>query len=219
MKLLIDQPGRSGDILICLPIAEWYSKNYQVDWLCPKEYHPLFNYVNYCKPIDKVSEGYDEVIDMSFGIRQGTALHKWWIETREQWQSFVIPKYIIAEVPLFRRWQLSWKRDFNKESSLYSKIVKKYGEDYSVVQEKTHDCHITIPVKNKVLFEPIEDYTVFDWFTVLANAKEIHCIDSLLCNFVDVSFTFARIPKYYYTTSKTPNIWDKTLLINNWRFV
>lgn len=218
MKLLIDQPGRSGDILICLPIAEWFSEDYQVDWLCPKEYHPLFNRIDYCKPVDKINLEYDVTIDMSFGIRQGTDLHKWWIETRERWQSFVILKYIIAGVPLFQRWQLSWKRDFDKESSLYSKIVEKYGEDYSVVQEKTHDCQITIPAENKVLFEPIEDYTVFDWFTVLTYAKEIHCIDSLLCNFVDVSSVFTRIPKYYYLTAKTPNIWDRTLLINNWVF-
>jgi hypothetical protein len=156
---------------------------------------------------------------MSFGITQGTKLHEWWIENRSRWQSFIIPKYIIAEVPLQERWNLDWKQNPDKAISLYNKIVEKYGQDYSVVQERTHDCRIIIPVKNKVMFEPIEDYTIFDWIIVLLKAKEIHCIDSVLCNFVEAVPAFLNIPKFYYKTVKTPNTWDRTLLINNWRFV
>ena len=121
--MLIDQPGRSGDILICLPIAEWYSKGFEVDWLCPKEYHPLFNHINYCKPVDKISKVYDDVIDMSFGIRQGTVLHEWWIKSRQNWQSFIVPKYLLASVPLYKRWSLHWERNWDKEISLYSKFL------------------------------------------------------------------------------------------------
>jgi len=216
-KLLIDQPGRSGDILICLPIAKWYSDEYTVDWLCPEEYHSIFDNIYYCQPISKITDVYVKTIDMSFGIRQNTKLHKWWIDNK--WQSFVNAKYTIADVPLSQRWCLDWDRDDMSELNLYQKIIGKYGTDYIVVHEKTHDCQIDIPIENKVLFEPIEDYNVFDWFIVLSKAKEIHCIDSLLCNFVEVIPEFASIPKYYYFTSKVPNVWDRTLLINNWRFV
>jgi hypothetical protein len=224
-SMLINQPGRHGDILICLPIAKWYSHAFNVDWLCPEEYHLNFRNINYCKPISEISKEYDRVIDLSFGLNTDTKLHKWWIETRSQWQSFIIPKYVIAQVPLQKRWCLVWDRNEearNREISLYKKIVSKYGKEYSIVQESTHDFSMNIEVKNKVLFEKIEDYNIFDWLIVLLKAKEIHCIDSCLCNFVETICTnniFIEKPKYYYATSKVPNIWDRTLLVNNWRFV
>jgi len=219
MRLLINQPGRNGDIIICLPIAKWYSSTHQVDWLCPQEYHSLFKYIDYCKPILKDSLIYDKVIDMSFGITPGTKLHEWWIKTQSQWQSFIIPKYIIAEVPLQERWNLLWNKNPDKAVSLYNKIINKYGMSYSVVQEHTWDYHINIPVKNKVLFEPIEDYSIFDWVIVLLRAKEIHCIDSVLCNFVEVLPPLLNVPKFYYNNRNVNTPYLKTLLVNNWRFV
>jgi hypothetical protein len=53
---------------------------------------------------------------------------------------------------------------------------------------------------------------------VIINAKEIHCIDSLLCNFIEVIPEALKIKKIYYQTRKVPNLWDRTLLINNWQF-
>lgn len=218
--LLINQPGRHGDILICLPIARWFSHAYKVDWLCPEEYHIDFRNINYCTPVLEVEKSYNKIIDMSFGIRQGTNLHQWWIDTRPQWQSFVIPKYYLAGVPLSKRWCLTWERNKQREEDLYIYIINKYGLDYTVVQERTHDFAMDIKVNNdKALFEPIEDFNVFDWYKVLLNAREIHCIDSCLANFVEVIPELMMKPKFYYATSKVPNIWDRTLLVNNWRFV
>ena len=42
--------------------------------------------------------------------------------------------------------------------------------------------------QEKIEFSKVENYTVFDWYKVLEKAEEIHCIDSLLCNFVDAAF-------------------------------
>ena len=215
MKLLINQPGRNGDILICLPIAKWYSKDYEVDWLCPQEYHLNFRGVGYCRPVVEICEDYDKVIDLSFGVRQGTKLHDWWVRTQYQWQSFIIPKYKLAGVPLIERWNLVWRRHIAKELSLYKKIVNKYGRGYAVVHESTHDVRTCIKVKNKVLFGSIEDYSVFDWYKVLLNAQEIHCIDSLLCNFVDVIPELLEKPKFYYKTFRPTDVWG-SILINNW---
>jgi hypothetical protein len=220
--LLLNQPGRTGDILICLPIAKWYSTDYQIDWLCPEEYHSIFRHISYCQPIIWITKEYDKIINLDFGINQGTDLHKWWIDTRSQWQSFIIPKYKIAEVPLPERWNLVWNRskeDYGKEISLYQMIVNKYGKDYSVVHQATHDFRMNLNIPNKVLFEPINGFSIFDWLLVLEKAKEIHCIDSSLCNFVEVLPFLMEKPKYYYITSKVPNIWDRTLLINNWRII
>lgn len=219
-KLLINQPGRNGDILICLPIAKWYSDFYDViEWLCPKEYHINFRNINYCTPVYQTTIKYDKVIDMSFGLNVNTTLHKWWNGTREQWQSFIIPKYIIAEVPLIKRWNLIWTRNGEREDSLYDKVIQEYGKEYAVVQDFTHDFHMNIKVENKVTFVPYDDYNIFDWYKVLLKAKEIHCIDSCLANFVEVIPELLEKPKYYYPTAKVPSMCDRTLLINNWRFV
>lgn len=215
-SLLINQPGRFGDVIICLPIAKWYSEKFEVFWLCPKGYHNLFRNITYCKPVSEITNKYDKVIDLSFGLNTSTALHKWWMTKRSSLQSFVVAKYMLANVPLLWRWRLEWNRNIKREEELFNKIISKYGKDYVVVQEKTHDFSMKIDVKNKVLFEPIEDYSVFDWFKVLILAKEIHCIDSCLANFVEVIPECLSTIKYYYPTSKVPSLWDRTLLINNW---
>lgn len=218
-KLLINQPGRNGDILICLPIAEWYSHKYDVYWFCPEEYHINFRNINYCVPVTVIDDCYEQIIDMSFGLNINTTLHKWWNNTRENWQSFIIPKYILAQVPLIKRWFLTWERNREREDTLYNLVVKEYGENYSVVQDTTHDFSMNIEVDDKVNFAPYLDYNIFDWYKVLLNAQEIHCIDSCLANFVEVVPELLEKPKFYYPTSKVPNIWDRTLLINNWRFL
>lgn len=218
-SLLINQPGRHGDILICLPIAKYYSNVYDIDWLCPKIYHSNFRNINYCKPIESVQKKYDKVIDLSFGLNKNSESHKLWTNTKQKWQSFIILKYVIADVSIIQRWNLSWNRNQEREDLLYKKIIEKYGSDYIVAHEKTHDFSMNITVENKVLFEPIEDYNIFDWYKVLINSKEIHCIDSSLANFVEVISEFLHIPKFYYRTKKVPNIWDRTLLINNWYFI
>jgi hypothetical protein len=219
-KLLINQPGRHGDILICLPIAEHYSKEYEVSWFCPSEYHINFRNVDYCHPVSEIKEKYAKIIDLSFGIVQGTPLHDWWLENRHIFLSFVQTKYQLANVPLYKRKLLSWVRDLTREEDLYRQIVDKHGQNYILCHEVSHDgISIFVERDNKVLFKMINDFNIFDWYKVIINAKEIHCIDSSLCNFVEVLSSIWEIPKYYYITRKVPNIWDRTILNNNWVIV
>lgn len=219
-KLLIHQLGRHGDIIICLPIARWYSLAYDVEWLCPEEYHINFRNIDYCKPVALgSSNGYNRIIDISFGIIEGP-VHRWWLETRAQWQSFIIPKYILAGIPLIERWNLTWKRDDKREDELYQRIVSEYGRDYILCHDESWDgSRIIMDFENKVSFRPIDDFNVFDWYKVILKAKEIHCIDSVLCNFVEAVPEFLKIKKTYYLSNKTPNQYDTTLLINNWRIL
>ena len=221
MKLLINQPGRTGDILICLPIARWYSSFYEVHWLCPKEYHDLFRNIEYVIPVEGYQEkDYEIILDLSFGIQQGTTLHKWWTHTRPTWQSFVSAKYALANVPIRQRWNFEWIRNEDRERNLYERIINKYGTEYAVVHETTWDYHTNISVSiSKVTFERIADFNIFDWYAVLDKATEMHCIDSSLCNFVDVVPEFHLRKKFYYSSPKTPSQEDRTILMNNWRFV
>jgi hypothetical protein len=217
--LLIDQPGRFGDIIICLPIAKWYSQWYSVDWLCPERFHSIFENIEYCRPVMETDKNsYTEIVDISFGINMGTEVEDWWQKTRNHLFSFVEGKYIKAGVPLEERWKLEWTRNKDKELALYEFVTKKHGYTYNLVHEKSEGrFEINIPVENKVVFEPIEGYSIFDWYTVINYAKEIHCIDSVLCNLVEVVMNWAK-PKFYYNNKPDPQ-WNKTIIRNNWRVI
>ena len=215
-RLLLHQPGRFGDIIICLPIARFFSQEYEIHWWCPREYHPLFRNIDYCVPVEKPIGPYDRVVDLSFGIVTNSDLQKWWVKTRESWKSFVVAKYKIAHVPLLFRWKLVWNRDKNRENALYTRITNYCGSDYSLVHQRSaHRLSVSIPAENKVLFEPIEDYNIFDWFKVIMCAREIHCIDSSLANFVEVLKPLRKLPKYLYVQSEMPD-WNISIYLNNW---
>lgn len=219
-KMLLIQPGRFGDILICLPIARFYSCEFEIDWFCPERFHPIFNQIDYCKPVKEYNlANYDEILDLSFGIIMGTEVENWWQKNRDFLFSFVEGKYILSGVPLEERWKLVWNRNVKKEIELYKYICNKNKKtEYCLVHEKSEGrFELNIKINNKVLFEPIEGYSIWDWYLVIRNAKSIHCIDSVLCNFVEVVADFRQM-KYYYDKKDDPQ-WNKTIIRNNWRIV
>lgn len=219
-RILIFQPGRNGDILICLPIAKHFAdRGRDVYWLCPRLYHINFRNINYCHPVFEFSTDYEEIIDISFGLNVHGPVHKWWVENRDSWDSFISAKYHLAKVPLDLRWGLTWTRNLQRETSLLDKIIKQYGADYNIAHETTHDAHVDIDVENKVLFQPIEDYNIFDWYQVIVQARSIHAQDSSLANFVEVLPEIQSKPKYLHHTHHRDQIWGRSILVNNWKFI
>jgi len=211
-KLLIAQPGKVGDILICLPIAKELSYNYEVDWVCPHIYHDLFKYVDYVRPVSQNLSRYDKIVDLSFGLHTTSQVHKWWMKEKHRFDSFVTAKYELAGIDINKRWELDYKRNEKREEELFNKLVNK---PYKLVHR--HSAYGTpIHVEGDViLFEPVDDYTIFDWRKVIENAQEIHCIDSSLCNFVEVCEPKGKL--FYYKTDRVPNKWDETLLRKDWQ--
>lgn len=82
-RIGIIQPGRIDDIILCLPIAKWYSgKGYQVIWPVESAVFPMFAYVPYVKAIDLgkgewrytaaigtlLKEGVDKILDLDIGF-------------------------------------------------------------------------------------------------------------------------------------------------------
>lgn len=219
-RLLFIQPGKVGDIILCLPIVRAYSKEFIVDWKCPKQYHPLFNYVDYANPVENVIGAYDRTIDIAFGL--GGAPEKLWQENKHKYDSFVNLKYELAGIDVAEKTNLIWNRNVKRENELYDKIFTPADGDmsknYTLVHSKSD---YGTPIKfdaggNYVEFSPLEDYTIFDWYKVIINAKEIHCIDSSLCNFIDAIKEARDIPKFYHKTDKVPAKYDETILTNNW---
>lgn len=207
--LLIKQPGKVGDIISCLPIAEFYSKEWIVIWECPKEYHHLFNRVNYATPAE-VASG-DKVIDLSFGLNPNSPSHKEWQRVREH-ESFLALKFRLAGVPFTR--DLKYKRDDASEQSLFDILNPK--EPYALVHDSSD--YGTKPQINTALkivkFEKQNGYSIYDWRKVIEGASEIHCIDSSLCNFVDIVKPKGKL--FYYKTDRVPLAGDETVLTANW---
>lgn len=187
-RMLIIQPGMYGDILIILPIAKYYYDNgYLVDILCPERFHDLFRNIDYATPVEKKEDIYSKIIDLSFGINPSSEVHYWWMRNKSKYKSFVYAKYDLAKVPYPQ--PLVWNRNIKKESELV-RIID--SDKYTLVHE---DYGITIPVDG-VRVSRIEGYNIFDWYQVIMNASEIHCIDSGIANFI--RYLDVKCPKYIY---------------------
>jgi hypothetical protein len=215
-KMLFIQPGKTGDIILCAPIAKWFSNNWNVDWKCPIQYASMFKHLPYCMHIENEIGEYDKTLDIAFGL--GGAPESYWQDNKHKYNSFVTLKYELAGVPVNEKTNLKYTRNIDNENRLFESITEKFaGKNYVLAHENSdYGSPINVVAENKILFEPIDGYSIFDWRRVIENASEIHCIDSSLCNFVDALPGAATIKKVYYKTNKVPNQWDETLLTNNW---
>jgi hypothetical protein len=196
--MVIIQPGRSGDIVICLPIAKWYSRNYEVFWPCASEYTDLLEaapYVN-VRPLDDDMEvvlaktysridKFSAVVDLSFGFAHGKAVHLWDAHGSE---SFVSLKYRIAGVPSEERWNLTYLRSLGREEALYREIVGSEGKPYTFVHDESwHGLYrVPNPTYRPVRPRRVPGFNLLDWRKILGEASEILCIDSSFANFVEV---------------------------------
>jgi hypothetical protein len=213
-KICIIQTGRLGDTIIALPIAKYYNDNgYIVDWVIHESLKGIFNYIDYVNNIKIIpnnidimfsipeayklieNENYTNVIDLSIGF-PGSLVSKYtdvnFLET------FVHVKYYLANVDINKKWDFKFNRNIERENSLYEKLVNK---DYVLIHNTISDsktAQFSVETEyDKIYFEKIEDYEIFDWYKIILNAKEIYCIDSSLCNFIDVVSDFSKIKKFF----------------------
>lgn len=217
-KVLINQPGAVGDIICVMPIAEhYYNQGYIVDWLAPVNYDSMFRQIPYVNRVDRSMGGYEKVIDLSFGINQGSDVHKLWMSRQKSLDSFVTLKYELAGVDLSVLRKIAYRRNEQREQALYDLVTAECGSLYSLVHSNSNYGNpATInSAYSEVHFRPYDGYTVFDWRKVIEGAKEIHAIDSSLANLVDCLNTDAEL--FYYKTTKVPNKWDETILVKDWK--
>lgn len=217
-KLLIKQPGKVGDIIICAPIAKYFAdQGYIVQWECPKEYHHLFSYFDYVTPVESETEEYSRVIDISFGLNLKSPSNLTWKKRKAELDSFVTLKYELADVPVSELRNLVYTRNLQNETLLYDKVVEEYGSDYILVHDESdYGTPITVDSPHSVVyFEKIDGMSIFDWRKVIENAIEVHCIDSSLCNFTD-AIPLQKPRLVYYKTDRVPQKADETILVSNW---
>ncbi len=90
--------------------------------------------------------------------------------------------YKIAGIDFKKRWEdFAVVRDYKRENELFQKLEIKpleYVFLHDDIERKFKINENYINNKNFKIIRPFRTKTIFDWCTILENAKEIHCIDS-----------------------------------------
>lgn len=196
----IIQPGRLGDIIICLPIAKYYfDRGYNVYWPIFNKFVPMLsdsiNYVNFKHTTDDVYncvlqarnllKKCDEIIDLAATFPGSTITEQYVKEGdgygKEKFDEF---KYKIAKVPFTEKWNLKYERDLNEEEKIYNLYVKQPNYDVFSIKHSKGKLNVVFESKNQ-LVEINENHSIFSWRKVLENAQTIALVDSAMANFVE----------------------------------
>ena len=204
-KIAIIQPGRLGDIVICLPIAKYYAdKGYEVHWPVCRQFIGLFDRVDYVVPHDlgaNLSNGYlvsrqlidklnvTTILDLAVGF-QHCPYNDEWLEGELSFDEW---KFQAAGVDFEKyRSKLSIRRIRERELALAEAIgLKPEVESYIVTHSRSSFAsydftpHIKSQGRRVVEVHPVEGFTLFDWCWVLEEADEVWAVDSCMANLVD----------------------------------
>lgn len=196
------QPGRIGDIFICLPIAKFYKDlGYTVYWPVFEEYVKMFSevvdYVHFlpvssdihsCVPQAKgtfINYKVTNIIDLAATFPGSKVTERYVTEGdgfgEEKFDEF---KYKIAGVPFISKWNLQYKRDLKAEDDVYTTYVK--NEKYDVYSLTHSRGKVNKNIQSKYqLIELNEKHSIFHWRKVFENAQSICLVDSAISNFVE----------------------------------
>lgn len=197
-RLGLIQPGKIGDIIICLPIAKWYyDKGYEIIWPIDANLIDNFkgyvDYVNFHETTFDCNAAYDicrnnncnTILDLSFTI-PGANQHNSDLYLSQTKYSFDEFKYVLADIPIEQKWNLSINRNESRENIL--RDILKIDSPYVVIQENSSDCRRGIdwmtPEIRRIDIEPLTS-SIFDWLGVLEDAEHCILIESCFTNLVD----------------------------------
>lgn len=197
-KLGIIQPGKIGDIIICLPIAKWYSdKGYKIIWPIDKKI--INNFLGYIDYVEFIPIDFDcrlahqvcfnnfcsKVIDLSFTIPGANNFNTENYLNQDTY-TFDEFKYFLADVPFEEKWKLVITRNKDKENELFNLLVKQ--ESYVTYVSKTSDGNRDDVKYNEDLqIITIDSLTesVFDWIKILENSTKQIIVDSCFVNLIE----------------------------------
>lgn len=188
MRIKIKQPARTGDIIICLPIAKYYyDQGHEIVWPVFSEYMSIFNNISYVTPIDSgnwkwplVNVECDMEIDVLIGLGDTDPenTYSW----RSSGLSFDAWKYKKANVPIEEKFKLSINRNLDKENE-YRKRINAFGDYYVKHSGSTHGK--TISINGGIELIPIQGYNIFDCIGAIESASKIYCGNSSIANLVN----------------------------------
>lgn len=224
----IVQPGKIGDIIICLPIAHYfYLRGMDVIWPVHKSLVPMFEAaVDYVRFLPVESYSLEDstaaiaphkpatVLPLAFGFPGYERPTRRWIASKKP---FDVYKYQIAGIPFEQKNQLVIRRDSKREEALYNRIIK--NDTYHVVMTAASDRTITIdPVPGRAIGDRIEitnqTDSVFDWLLILERASAYFMVDSCMVNLA--SQMGFRAPGVRCWKPGYGGSWDYPVLRDNW---
>lgn len=198
----IIQPGRLGDIIICLPIAKHYHDlGYKVIWpvfakYC-KDVQSVVDYVHFIPVTDNVYHCVREAKDvlsrysdiMTFDIAAtfpGSECTEEYVTLGDGFgsESFDQFKYRKCDVTFDKKWQLDIKRRIEDEEAVYNMYVN--SEKYNVAGLSHSKGHIPLKIEsiNPTIYIN-ESHNFFSWIKVLENANNIVMVDSAMSNLIE----------------------------------
>lgn len=198
----IVQPGRLGDIIICLPIAKYYSEQgYRVVW-------PVFDYlvkmlvdrIDYVEFVAVTSNVYKcveesknilskiddvKIFDIAATFPDSNCTDEY-VSLGDGFgeEKFDEFKYRKCEVPFSEKWKLHINWNEEMVDALYNSYVK--SEKYVVVGLNHSKGKASIKIEtDKQIVELNENHNIFDWIKILKHAAAIVLVDSAMANLVE----------------------------------
>lgn len=238
MRLGIIQTRGLGDIIIATPIAYFYKAlGFDVYWPIDSDFlasfitaFPEINFI----PVDsnKLGSGTEEYF-YSFPLNvlneikcdKIICLYSYLSDLKitdlrlSSSLSFDMYKYAVSRVPFREKWNLKVNRNFERENNLLNSISLDLRENYIVVHDEGSNFKVNLEKilpENNLRIIKISQITdnVFDWLSVIENAKTLVMIDSVYSNLVDQ--LSIPVKKYLYLRSPFP---FTPVLMSNWIFI
>ena len=204
----IIQPGKLGDLIICLPIANYYANlGYKVYWpvfnnfasmmkeVVPYdvEFIPVTNDVYKCVHEARQVLSYrqpDRIFDIAATFPGSTCTEEYVSlgdgMGAEKFDEF---KYRKCEVPFDLKWTLHSCTDVfqGTEDNVFAEVLQKIpvGGKYDVVSTKHSRGQLDIKFESKnTIIEVNDKYNIFYWKKILQNANKIALVDSTMANLI-----------------------------------
>lgn len=227
-----------GDIIIALPIADYYrDQGHTIYWPICAEFISHFEHtvpwINWI-PVPTDRQGaffYDTPVDylQQLGVTDCICLYQalsghpeFSARPEFQIQSFDQYKYSVAGVPFLKKWQLSncITRQLDRELQLKQSVTD--GRPYVVTHliGSDHVCDLDIAhlIPTDWQIVPVTAHTdcIMDWITTLQHAEAIVAVDSVVANLVDQLGIAQQVDSYFIPRSHiqlSPVLgWDWTIL-------
>jgi len=198
----IIQPGRLGDLIICLPIANHYnSKGYYVHWPVFKQFVGMFKeaapHINFIPVSDNVwtcvPEAFEvlkqlnvkKVLDIAATF-PGSKCTEEYVTLGDGFgeEKFDEFKYRKSKVPFSNKWELIYNRNLDKEQEVFNQYVKQEKYDVVGLKHSKGEANVQVLSKNQVI-NINENHSIFHWRKILEGAENIVLVDSAMANFVE----------------------------------
>lgn len=204
-RLGILQPGKLGDILICLPIAKHYSEmGYEVIWPIFTDFVPMMKEsIDYVTFTPVTNDVYRCINEARYTLREyfsvkpekifdiaatfpGSRVTEEYVALGDGFgeEKFDQFKYRKCNVPFDKKWNLQFKRDEEKEKEIYNLYVNRPNYDIVSVKHSRGELNVKFESKNQIIHTN-DKHNIFHWVKILEGAQNIALVDSAMSNFVE----------------------------------